>query len=381
MKGKIPLVEENILISSGKKKNKDGDKNIQLIRKSDTDKNDIIIELSHKKKDKQDEDEKSTNSAEFSGQFFKKEKQNKNEKAKTSRPIGPIPLSQKAFDKYTQRIKEKTMRMEIERIQKETERIKQIYEEKNSFLHLFDNNPQFQKMLKMIEKQLILIFIQGIISIIFSSIIFFYITKKKQGLALASFSLSIAEIAILVILIVTLKLGLLNDPELSKAFRLFVIIELFLLISSFIINFIIPFFLTDYLKKLNGKTIRIIIYILFVLIIIFFFLIFKYCFILFFESILILLNKKTEYSILMLNEQNIKTEINISTNMTTTSNNLTTEGLNNYSSDIFNEYQKDNFNKMTKEEEQYRNNNYFNRFHYSVTSDRKNDKYPKKKNL
>jgi hypothetical protein len=56
-----PFVEENGPISNEKKVKKD--KNRPLIRKSDLDKNDIIIELSHKK---QEEDERSTNSAEFS---------------------------------------------------------------------------------------------------------------------------------------------------------------------------------------------------------------------------------------------------------------------------------------------------------------------------
>ena len=148
-----PFVEENISISNDKKAKKDKDKNPPLIRKSDSDKNDIIIEISHKK---QEEDEKSSNSAEFSGQLFNAHKQKEKEfeeaKAKTFRSF-PIKLSKKGYENYTQRLKEKTMRKELEKIQKETERIKKIYEEKNSFLHLFDNNPQFQKMLKMVEKQ------------------------------------------------------------------------------------------------------------------------------------------------------------------------------------------------------------------------------------
>ena len=123
-----PLVEENTSITNEKKDKKD--KNPPLIRKSDSDKNDIIIELSHKK---QEEDERSNNSAEFSGQLFNKHKQKEKEfeeaKAKTFRSF-PIKLSKKGYENYTQRLKEKTMRKEIEKIQKETERIKKIYEEK-----------------------------------------------------------------------------------------------------------------------------------------------------------------------------------------------------------------------------------------------------------
>ena len=370
-----PLVEENTSITNEKKDKKD--KNPPLIRKSDSDKNDIIIELSHKK---QEEDEKSTNSAEFSGQLFNAHKQKEKEfeeaKAKTFRSF-PIKLSKKGYENYTQRLKEKTMRKEIEKIQKETERIKKIYEEKNSFLHLFDNNPQFQKMLKMVEKQLKLIFLQGILICIFSCLIYFYVTKKKSGLALGNISISIAEIAFLVILFLSLKIGLLNDPELSKAFRVFVILECLMLISSFIITILIPFLIIKYLKKLDNNITKLVVYILFSLVMICFIITFKKCYNLFVESIFILLNKKTEYSILMVKEQN-NNEYNASMNMTI-SNSMSTAEINNSSTGIFSDNQRNNNNIMTKEEEQYRNLNYFNTFHYSITSDRKDNKYFKKK--
>ena len=373
-----PLVEENISISNDKKAKKDKDKNPPLIRKSDSDKNDIIIELSHKK---QEEDEKSSNSAEFSGQLFNAHKQKEKEfeeaKAKTFRSF-PIKLSKKGYENYTQRLKEKTMRKELEKIQKETERIKKIYEEKNSFLHLFDNNPQFQKMLKMVEKQLRFILFQGILIFIFGCLIYFKVSNRKSGLALGSMSLSISEIAFIIILFISLKIGLLNDPELSKAFRVFVIIECLMIISSFIINILIPFFIIKRLKKLDNYTIKLLVYILFLLMMISFIITFKQCYNLFVESIYILLNKKTEYSILMVNEKNNNNETNTSTNLTA-SNSMSTDAINSTSVGIFGDNQKNNNNLMTKEEEQYRNYNYFSKFHYSVTSDRKDNKYFKKK--
>ena len=371
-----PLVEENESKSNEKKVKKG--KNPPLIRKSDSDKNDIIIELSHKK---QEEDEKSTNSAEFSGQLFNTHKQKEKEfeeaKAKTFRSF-PIKLSKKGYENYTQRLKEKTMRKEIEKIQKETERIKKIYEEKNSFLHLFDNNPQFQTMLKMVENQLIFIFLQGILICIFSCLIYFYVTKKKSGLALGNISISIAEMAFFVILFLSLKIGLLNDPELSKAFRVFVILEYLMLISSFIIAILIPFLIINYLKKLGNDKMKYVVYILFLLVVICSIITFKKCYNLFVESILILLNKKTEYSILMVNEKKIYPEINTTMNLTT-SNSMSTAEINNSSTGIFSDNQKNNNNIMTKEEEEYRKYNFFNTFHYSITSDRKDNKYYKKK--
>ena len=367
-KNKI-FVEENITISSGNKAKKDKDKKIPLIKQSKDDKNDITIELSHHKKE---EDENSNNSAEFSTNVLKNEKEK--EKAKTTLDIKPITLSQKAYDKYTERLKEKTMKKEIEKINQETERIKQKFEEKNSYLHLFSNNPQFQKMVKFVEKQLFLIFIIALLIGIFSGLIYFNITRRKMGIALANFTLSIVEISIFFILIISLKLGLLKDPELSKAFRLFVIIEFLVLIASFVMNILIALLIKNYLKK-NDEKIRIIVYILFGVIILLFIISFKYCFVLFFESLLILLNKKTEYSILMINEQNSKSDVNI-INSFQTSNNISTEGLINNSTGIINANENNNQNnKNDKEEEQYRNFNYFNKFHYSVTNDRKDEQY------
>ncbi len=366
-----PFIEENLSISSVKKEKNNKDNNNQLIKQAKNNKNDIIIELSNNKK--HDEDEKSTNSAEFSGQELRKEKQNsfKNIKQKN--------LSKKAYEKLTEKLKERTMRMEIEKIDRETERLKQKYEEKNAYLHSFDNNPQFQKMLKSVEKQLLVIFIMGILVCSFSGIVYFYITNRKNGVSLASFSLSMSEICFVFILIITLKLGLLNDPNLSKAFRLFVIIEFLILIGSFVINIIVVIMINEYLEK-KSNLVKMITYIIFCLVSVLFIIGFKFCFSLFFESILILLNRKTEYSILMIKEQNSKSESNINGNISTLNNNSTMTLNNDTNSGIISDNQKkNNENAINKEEEQYRHFKYFNRFHYSVTSDRKDDNYFKKK--
>jgi hypothetical protein len=371
----IPFIDENVSISSKKNEKKDKDKKVELVKK---DQNGIIIELSSKKTDKTDEDENSANSAEFSGNVLRKEKEKENQNS--IQMIKPKKLSQKAYEKMTQKLKERTMRMEIEKIDKETERIKQLYEEKNAFLHSFDNNPQFQKMLKFDEKQLILIFFLGIVICLFSSILYFYVTKRKDSLSLANLILSFAEIPIVFILIITHKLGLLNDPNLSKAFRLFVIFEFLLLIGNLIINILVIIMIKEYLTKIQN-VVKIIIYLLFVTLIVLFIIIFKMCLSLFIESILILINKKTEYSILIINEQNAKSESNIIGNLST-SNNYSTEGLNNNDTTtgiISENEKKQNILTMNKEDEKFKNMNYFNRFHYSITSDRKDDKYYFKK--
>ena len=368
-----PFIEENINISPGNKTIKAQNKvqNIPLIRKNPNDKNDVIIDLSSNKKGKKEEDENSTNSAEFSGNILKEEK-NQKKIWKTTREKSPMVLSPKAYERYNQRMKERTMRLEIEKISRETERFKKEYEEKNSYKRIFDNNPQFQKMLKSIEIQLFIIFIISIVLFIFNAIIFFKISRKKFGLSLTNLILSMAEIAIFFILIISLKLGLLNDPDLSKAFRLFVLIEFLMQITSAIINIVIGILIHEYIYKMD-KIKVIFIYIIIAAIELLYLFMFKFCFILFFESSLILLNKKTEYSILMINDANLKSnDFSINEHLST-SNNLSSAKLtqteNNFINDTEQKY------KMQKDDEKYRNYNYFNRFHYSVTSARNEPKY------
>ena len=368
-----PFIEENINISQGNKTIKAQNKvqKIPLIRKNPNDKNDVIIDLSSNKKGKKEEDENSTNSAEFSGNILKEEK-NQKKIWKTTREKSPMVLSPKAYERYNQRMKERTMRLEIEKISRETERFKKEYEEKNSYKHIFDNNPQFQKMLKSIEIQLFIIFIISIVLFIFNAIFFFKISRKKFGLSLTNLILSMGEIAIFFILIISLKLGLLNDPDLSKAFRLFVLIEFLMQITSAIINIVIGILIHEYIYKMD-KIKVIFIYIIIAAIELLYLFMFKFCFILFFESSLILLNKKTEYSILMINDANLKSnDFSINEHLST-SNNLSsvklTQTENNFINDTEQKY------KMQKDDEKYRNYNYFNRFHYSVTSARNEPKY------
>ena len=368
-----PFIGENINISPGNKTIKAQNKvqKIPLIRKNPNDKNDVIIDLSSNKKGKKEEDENSTNSAEFSGNILKEEK-NQKKIWKTTREKSPMVLSPKAYERYNQRMKERTMRLEIEKISRETERFKKEYEEKNSYKRIFDNNPQFQKMLKSIEIQLFIIFIISIVLFIFNAIIFFKISRKKFGLSLTNLILSMGEIAIFFILIISLKLGLLNDPDLSKAFRLFVLIEFLMQITSAIINIVIGILIHEYIYKMD-KIKVIFIYIIIGAIELLYLFMFKFCFILFFESSLILLNKKTEYSILMINDANLKSnDFSINEHLST-SNNLSsvklTQTENNFINDTEQKY------KMQKDDEKYRNYNYFNRFHYSVTSARNEPKY------
>lgn len=344
-------------------------------KSKNTDNNKIVIKLSKKKSE---EDDKSMNSAECSANELKS---NDNKNIDLSKSVKPIVLSKKAYEKYTERLKERTMRMEAEKIYKETERLKNKYAEKNSYLHLFDNNPQFKNMLKMISNQLKYFFITGIFLNIFSSLLYFYITRRKEGLALSSFCLSISEISMCILLFIGLRLGLLNDPNLSKAFRFFVIMESLLLFTSFIINVVAGLINSDNFNKIREIKIRVIIYLIFFLMILVFVVTLKFCLNLIIESALILLRQKTEYSVLMINERNSnKNDINFNINLSTMSNNITTDALKNESANIFIiDNNKNNNKEANKEEEQYITFNYYNKFHSSVTSYRNKDYNLKKK--
>jgi len=368
---KHQFIEENITITSGNKSNKDekNPKKIPIIRQN-KEKNDIIIDLSIKNTTKKEDDDHSMNSAEYSSQTLKDGNQVKY-KAKTVREK-PIFKTKKEYDRYTERMKERTMRLELEKINKETERFTKEYEEKYSFKYLF-NNPQFQKMLKTVQRQLLFIFIIAIFILILNSIIYFNLSKKKFWLSLVNMALSITEIAIFLVLIISINMGLLNDPDLSKAIRLFILFEFSLQLVSFAFNIIILFFLYEYLYKLS-KTSLVIIYILYIFIILLTILSFKVCYILFLESLLILLNKKTEYAILMINDSNNNNINNFNQNQNLSTSDI---GLNTTESNLITDNEKKN--KTNKDDERYRNYHYFNRFHSSVTSYRKEPNYFKKK--
>ena len=328
----------------------------------------IIINL---KKNKNEEDETSTNSADYSGSYLNENQIQYQNMVKNNNSF-PMPLSKRGLEKYQEKLKEKTMRMEIDKRYSETERLRKKYEELNSHVHTFDNNPQYQKMLKRVSNQLILIFLGGIIYLIYSTIIYFYTSKKKEGISILGICLSISDIALCIILFIALNFGLLNDPHLSKTFRLFIILETFVLISTLIFNIFLAFLSNKYLRKMKYFKNKFIVYFIFLLVILISFAIAKFCMNLFVESALILLGKKTEYSILIYNEQNLKkNEMNFNTNLSVSNDiNTTGEGLVN-STALFNNDNKEK--EKEKEEEEFKTFNYYNRFHASVTSSRQND--------
>lgn len=356
----FPLVEENSKNSSGFPYNKSNSKN-----------SNNKITLSNKSNLKLEEDDNSLNTANFTTDDLNSEK---DQNIEISLPTKPRILSKKDYEKYKEKLKEKTMRLELEQMSNETDRLKQKYEEKRSHLHSFDNEPQFQLMLKTVIKKLKYFLVEGGLLTLFNSLLYFYVTNKKAGVALASFILSITEIYMDIILFISLKFRLLNDPELSKAFRIFVVIEYLLLFSSFITTLLAVFISYEYFQEINDFGPKVMMYIFLLIIVLIFIFVFKYCFSFFYESILILVKKKTEYSILILNEKRNRSDINFNTNVSTMSNNLTSEVLNN-SSNIFkidnNLNNSDNSDK--KEEEKYNTINFFDKFHYSITSSRTKD--------
>lgn len=367
----VPIVIYNSSISNKNKKKQN--KKIKKIQNFSENKENISLNIIPEKV-KEEDDYFSTNTLKpkEKEKEINKEKQNPKEVIKISPPAQPITHQNKIDEKYIQKMKEKTMREEIDKIYKETERQNQKYEKENSYVYLFGNNPQFQKFLKKIKKQLIYCLIEGILIYIFSSIFFFKVTGEKEGIALTSFCLSIGLFVLSIILFISLKLGLLNDPYLSRSFRFFVVLEFIILSTSLCFNTISILLNIEQITEIEMVKYKILIVLLFILILVGFIATVKYCFSLFFESLLILLGKKTEYSLLMLKEKKLNKDNSI-LNLSTS---ITSEGLNKTNIDLLNENNR-NSNDKNKDDEKYRNYNYFSKFHYSISSNRKEDYYLK----
>ena len=367
----VPIVIYNSSISNKNKKKQN--KKIKKIQNFSENKENISLNIIPEKV-KEEDDYFSTNTLKpkEKEKEINKEKQNPKEVIKISPPAQPITHQNKIDEKYIQKMKEKTMREEIDKIYKETERQNQKYEKENSYVYLFGNNPQFQKFLKKIKKQLIYCLIEGILIYIFSSIFFFKVTGEKEGIALTSFCLSIGLFVLSIILFISLKLGLLNDPYLSRSFRFFVVLEFIILSTSLCFNTISIILNIEEITEIEMVKYKILIVLLFILILVGFIATVKYCFSLFFESLLILLGKKTEYSLLMLKEKKLNKDNSI-LNLSTS---ITSEGLNKTNIDLLNENNR-NSNDKNKDDEKYRNYNYFSKFHYSISSNRKEDYYLK----
>ena len=263
-------------------------------------------------------------------------------------------IKKKDKEKYEQKLKENTMRNELDKISNETERLKQEYEEKSSKYYLFEN-PQFKKFIKNVEMQLLfLLGLSVLLSVLSIALIISNSAKEIGGFSIACLIITIMLVANNLILIACVKMGLLNDTYLSKAFRMFVIMESLLLITSLCFN-ITSLFLN---KKISHKFWIFSLLILIMLDLIF---VVKKCLNLFVESCLILLGKKTEYSVLISkeNQGNSRTNTSLNFSLDKTTNDLLDEGINK--------------NIEEEKENNFKVYNFFNKFHYSVSSDRKND--------
>ena len=159
-----------------------------------------------------------------------------------------------------------------------------------------------------------------------------------------------------ILLIACVKMGLLNDTDLSKAFRIFVLLELLLLITSICFNIASLFFNNE------NNSHKFWIFSLLILIILDLIFIIKKCFNLFIESSLILLGKRTEYCVLISKENKLNSKNNTSLNYS----------LNKTTDDFLDEVKSKNKYEEEKDDN-FKNYNFFNKFHYSVSTNRKND--------
>ena len=368
MSSKTTTPSEILLdISISNKKNKKNKNHIKQ-RKNIENKENIPLNII-KEVDEEESCSKNLKSKQNEKKEKEESKQRKNDMISLS--VKQDKLYKNESEKYKRIMKEKAMRMEIDRIYNETVRLNQEYEEKKRNLHLFINNPQFKKVFDDVKFKLLFFLLIEIIFIAYSVVIYLKLVEDNKGIGLASLCLSISLLAMTIILMASLKIGILNDPHLSKAFRFFVVFQFLVLISSFCISIFSGFafiynmeniYIMDY-----TMTYKIILYILFLIVLLAFIARIKIGFNLFFESALILIGKKTEYSVLILREEKSNKDNNYSNLSTSLSN----DGLNRSNLKLVNE---NNGNKKLNEEDiNYMAYNYFNKFHYSVSSDRKGE--------
>ena len=335
------------------KNNKPKPQNIELnkLKPIDINKEDLISKFKNKKPS----DDSSLNSAAFS--------ENPLTNSQISQQNTNSLKTDKATERYLRKKYEFTLRMQAQRYFTERENIRKQYEERNSYIHLFDNNPEFHRIMQKTEKQIIYLLVHIIFIIIYESIINFYVCKSQLAITMTSFMLAISSFIFCVLILLAVEIKFLNDPNLSRGFRFIVILTFLLYIVTY--GFNIASFVTSLstLKEKCDIFFRIFTYILFTITIILFYPTMQKGFFLFVESVLIFMKKKTEYSVLILNEQNNisnvnnsqTTENNTNANLFTNSNNL--ELIPNK-----NTVQNDDLN-----DQNFKNYNYYSKFHASVT--------------
>jgi hypothetical protein len=190
-----------------------------------------------------------------------------NDKEKIIRKKKPKTLSKKENEKIQQIIKEHTMRNEVDKIYHETERLKQEYEEKNSNYYLF-SNPQFNKFIKKVEMQLYFLLSLVILLGIFSLLMLYNTNKSFEDFSISCLVISVLSFSNIIHLIACVKIGLLNDKDLSKAFRFFVFLESILLIISFCFNCASLFMINSKnIKKNNSLKFLIVMFFLLIILI------------------------------------------------------------------------------------------------------------------
>lgn len=361
---------------------------ISIIDMNNTNKPSIITTTDSKK----DPDEKSLNSAEYTAQELKfREKELEKEKTEIKEEKEKeINIDiEKDKDKDKDNIKDKDrnkdkdknkeinsvkdkefliererhMRKEVDEYYNETERQKKKYL-KDSMMYLYSNDPQLQKIIKKVEKKIVIITLIGILLGFCSGINHFIIYKSKDGISLTTFILSILFFAINALLFSGLKIGLLNDPNLSKAFRMFVVLQCGLLLSSSFFYFISAIFSFSRINnRFDSIFLKLIIYLFILGMLLLLYPALKYSIFLGFESLLILANKKTEY-VKLIEEEKEKS------NKNDVSNSNSNNSIDKSSGFVVNHNTQKNPKEIDENEKIYNFYNYLDKFHASVSTDR-----------
>lgn len=281
---------------------------------------DSMMTLKDRVEQKKDPDEKSLNSAHFTEDQLKEEEEDKKEKTQKKKEKNPESEQIQRIIEQEKMENQQNLMRQADKLITETERIEQKYQKEHSFLYLYSNDPQLKKLIKSIQKRIIFILLGGLVQLFFSIWNNFILCNNKEAVTMTFFILSSLSFFLDIFIFIIILIGLLNDPYASKAFRILIILEAVIIIVTYVFNFISFIISIEYIKEdYEGLTKWLLIFgniivlagLISIVVI---------ASLLAIDSLMILVGKKIEYSVLVAEEKINKSKDNKGSSETTNDN-------------------------------------------------------------
>lgn len=316
-------------------------------------------------KTKKDPDEKSLNSAQFTEDELKGS-DGKNDGNKTAEKN---KLSEKEKIKRIENQEkienDRILLNQADKMITETERMEKQYQKEHSFLYLYSQDPQLKSLINKIKITLLKISFGCLIQL-FYSLLDDLVFTKNEPVIMTFVILSIVSLFMCIFSIAIIQIGLLNDPYGSKGFRIMVVFEALVMVITYIFNLssvLITFIRFGEERKSFVEKFLIILISISVLVLLIPLTFF--CIKLGIDSGLILIGKKTEYSVLVAEEKMNKSKNDSNTGEIA----ITTSGNINSEKDKDKESEEEKQKRLDKEAIE----NMFETFHVGVSAERIDD--------